>query len=968
MPHPLVASPALQHAQPAPPHPPNSNNPPDPSDTAADAFHLRSLQSQCPDPKPLQPPIAPSNEPQPPVPAHNAVVETTVTVSSAIPDLSFAAGMPKAVLSGEHAKDRTEPTQNGTCTNPLKPVTTLSTVQPGQAASETQEKQPPVLVTRPKPDEKDPAGDTVVPNATLNETSEQTSSLSNDTSPSKESAALSPCPQAESETIMEQKEESFVADLKVGTSVEVIDKKRYVHLPIFVVISQRESGVCQILHDANVFRFHSCSNGPLIMDCGSFRGNFVGFRREKRCLQESEPPVNVIQQDSDTGSVGSDLKRRKTGPEGERVVSLCSKPESVKEEKADEVPQPEKEKESSKGDRDDASEPKPILRTVVAPVGGMLRMLRSSPVAMEAEAPVGKNRSAGSVTSQTSVIVAPTPNNALSNGDRAGNLEKGTGAVLDVENRMDIEPKKRKSVSWAPKENLVDVQYIDTRLELVRSWDPESEITLPFAPATLQMFKSMTEEQRKAERNGDNRPTGMDTAANWNQDQDRKRSAFEAARKKEHDMEQERARRVREELQQILNKMSPIRSWRRPSAIVLPAECRMDAEGPKRFDLGDEEYQPSRGNSDVQSPPSPPPADIESSVDAMRASDSNVRLFPLSDGSVEAAEGDSSGGFGNSLRGDRRIVNDVTEANYRAQDNHRAFAGFGNGTRLDTRNDNDSVSPFSVSNNESHSVGGSLAFNSGISGFHNENGHSLPPHAVQHLLSALQSSGLLNQPNNGSHDRSGSGDYASGGTLKGNERDEGGDAYRDRRGLSNLNEDGSNQASGNNDVEYMEDDRRQMHVPENSSMGAGPGIGMPNSGIGPPPPPRPMLSHPGQLPPGFQQGVQPGMIEGFPFPMPPMPPPPMGMHPNMLPLGMGIPMPPMGMPLPFGMPPGPMPMNGPNQGMSGSKSGKSCSGRGRDVETITRPKSKGSKQRKKCKYFGTKQGCRDGSSCVFAHN
>lgn len=651
-------------------------------------------------------------------------------------------------------------------------------------------------------------------------------------------------------------------------------------------------------------------------------------------------------------------------------MTACSKPESVKKEKADDVPQqPEKGKEASKGNRDDASEPKPILRNFVAPVGGMLRMLRSSPVVMEAGALVGKSGPADSATSQTSVVAAPASRERLTSVNRTGDLETGTGAVLEVKNRMDVELKKRKSVSWAAEENLVDVQYIDTRLELVKSWDPESEITLPFAPATLQMFKSMTEEQRKAEQNGDNRPTDMSTVGSWDQSESRKRSAFEAARKKEHDMEQERAHRVREELQNVLNKMSPVRSWRRPSAIVLPAECRMDEEGLEHFSLRDKEYQSSRGDSNFQSPLSPPPADTESSVDdAMRANDSNVRLFPLSDGSTETAEGDSSGSLDNSLRGDRHTVNDLNEANYRAQDDHRAFVDFRDGARLTMRQDNDSVSPFGMSNSGPRSVGGSLAFNSGISGFHNENGQSLPPHAVQHLLSALQSSGLLNQPNNGSQGRSESGDYTSGGTLNRNERGEGGDAYRDRRGSSNLHGDGSNQASGNSGVEYMEEDRRQMHNPENSSMGAGPGMGVPNGGIGPPPPPPPMLGHPGQLPPGFQQGVQPTMMEGFPFPMPPMPPPPMGMHPNMLPLGMGIPMPPMGMPLPFGMPPGPIPMNGPNQGMPGSKSGKSGSGRGRDVETITRPKSKGSKQRKKCKYFGTKQGCRDGSSCVFAHN
>lgn len=232
MPHPLVASPALQHAQPAPPpHPPSSNNPPDPLDTATDAFHLRSLQSHRPDPKSLQAPIAPSNEP--PVPAHNAVVEATVAVPSGIPDLPFADVRPKAVPSGEPAKDRADAAQNGSTAVPLKPVTTLSNINPGQPASETQEKSTPVLISAAKPVEKNPNGDTAVPNATLIKPSVQTSALSSDTSSLKQSAASSTIPQAESDTLMEQKEESSAANLKIDTSLEVIDKKGYVNFQAF---------------------------------------------------------------------------------------------------------------------------------------------------------------------------------------------------------------------------------------------------------------------------------------------------------------------------------------------------------------------------------------------------------------------------------------------------------------------------------------------------------------------------------------------------------------------------------------------------------------------------------------------------------------------------------------------------------------------------------------------------------------
>lgn len=161
--------------------------------------------------------------------------------------------------------------------------------------------------------------------------------------------------------------------------------------------------------------------------------------------------------------------------------------------------------------------------------------------------------------------------------------------------------KQKKSVSWAPAENLVDVLLIDTRLELIKNWDPDSEITLPFAPATLAHLRAQAEVMEGANNDGQRgagRGTNVQGAGRGGIGI---RSApqvndFELARRREHEMELERARQVRQELQARLNEMKADRTWQPPVTIILPSECRVSGEG----DTGDGLDSTNRMASDDQ--------------------------------------------------------------------------------------------------------------------------------------------------------------------------------------------------------------------------------------------------------------------------------------------------------------------------------------------------------------------------------
>lgn len=677
-------------------------------------------------------------------------------------------------------------------------------------------------------------------------------------------------------------------------------------------------------------------------------------RFEKRPLEETRTAVPEDRQDGAGTKEEPGTKRQKVDEDSREKAKTGTNSDASPEGLTDWKPQgrapaeTEKTEGSIAGGRRDAIHSKPVLRAAPTPVVSMLPMLRSSLVGVDSDAAGGR---------KTTTTRGPERNSAK--------------RKLKPETADDVRPKKRKTVSWAPQEKLVDVQHIDTRLELIRSWDPEFEITLPFGPATLQMFKSMSEEQRKTE--GHDQGVGRD-GGGVSVLGGGCMTAFEAARKKEHDMELDRAQKAREELNKKLNMMGAVHTWRKPTAIVLPAECRIDADGIEQYDLGDEAGSSMTRDANAQTPPSPLMG-FNTGRDSMEPNDSRVHLFPLSDASVETGESAVSS-TENTMRVDQEGEREGLEEKYYRGNGGKFDSGRNNGV-VRTGHHGNEMGEFGMGRHEAHMGDGSGGFKGGIAGMGGVGGLGgmgglpgkdrthLPPHAVQHLLSALQSTGLLSQTNNGHQDRNMGGKYGGGGM--GNDRGVPGEPYRPRQDSGGPGMDVTMNDANANGGRYGEDERRRMHGPENGMGMVNGAVGPPGPGpapVAPPPPPPPpgaILGHGGPLGGGFHQGVQGGMMDGFPFPMPPMPPPPMGMHPNLMALGMGLGMPGMGIRMPFNM-------GGAGMGMGGGKGGgKSGAGRGREAETITRPKMKGPKQRKKCKYFGTKQGCRDGSSCMFAH-
>lgn len=612
--------------------------------------------------------------------------------------------------------------------------------------------------------------------------------------------------------------------------------------------------------------------------------------------------------------------------------------------------------EASKG-IDNSQAPKNTGASVLGT--GMQLMLRSSPVDGDVNSAQSEN---------VPRRLASAGGSKVSNSSEKGGLhsavsEKGdTGlsaaAPVPVEHRETAgEPKKKRRVSWASEGKLVDVRFIDSRLDLLRSWDPESEITIPFSPGQVRLLRAEEQNRAGAERAGQN---------NGDQSGSKKLTTFEAARKKEHDMELERAKQAREELQRKLDNMHPSRPWEHPAEIILPAECRIDPDSVEGYSLVEEGYRANLRKRDPNSatPPSPPP-ELQSSRDEVIRSEADIPTFPLCDGAAtEAGEvPDPSHGPGARLRSDGRHDGVVPQRYDDTMENNRMMGG-GEDRLHEVDHSNPHETGFRMDPHDRMDRGDDKGMSLNRTPDRMGERGERPYHRgkLQHILSKLRSSGLFNQnsgfPGAGTDNPE---DYPGG--ARPEELDGRGGMYEDQHGLPGRGA-GRNEGVYHSNGGYAEDDRRGQGMDD--GMGPGPGVGMGNGGMGPPQPP---FGHPGQMPPGFPQHMQQGgMIDGFPFMAPIPPPPPMGIGPNMLPMGMGMPMPPMGMPMPFGMGPGPgggpMPMGNSKKGGKGGKSGSSSN----RVETITRPKSKGPKQRKRCKYFGTKQGCRDGASCVFAHN
>lgn len=531
-------------------------------------------------------------------------------------------------------------------------------------------------------------------------------------------------------------------------------------------------------------------------------------------------------------------------------------------------------------------------------------------------------------------------------------------------------PKKKRKVSWASEEKLVDVHFIDTRLELVRSWDPESQITLPFAPGTLHLFQSALREMESPKHGGAQ-------SGKYHQDGSMeevcampKVTSFEEARKKEHDMELERAQQAREELKGWLDAMTAEHSWRMPMAIVLPTECRMDKSTLEPYSIVSVDYvsTPPDSNHLLKSPASPP-LHSHAPYERIGNGSRNIPLIPLSDNVGENGGGDGfekSDGVG--ADGKEYSHRPNREAFYGGhQEQSRVHGSSMTGFRSHAR----SVGPAACNSRDtSNTMHDSMehtsrpSSSSGHTRHHRNqqtefNESSVPPiprPSVQHILSLLQTSGLLKSGNGLMHTPMKGVEYS----RHANEHHSREDGYRTQHDAHGRPVEGM---EGYGDV-----DGRDGHN-EMSVAAGGSNVSGGNGQIGPPPS---MLGHSGA---GYGQNVQQaGLMDVMPFPMPPIPPPPLGMPPSMLPLGLGIPMGmPLGMGMPLPVPPSAIAMNGSGQGLGGKSGGGGSGGRssiggGRGVETISRPKPKPAKQRKRCKYFGTKQGCRDGNSCMFAHN
>jgi hypothetical protein len=199
----------------------------------------------------------------------------------------------------------------------------------------------------------------------------------------------------------------------------------------------------------------------------------------------------------------------------------------------------------------------------------------------------------------------------------------GDAPVVEPEPAKPKKPKK--TVRWVEGEQLVRVHPIASRIALIRSWDPESEITLPFAPGTLAQLRAQGAAEDAARKGGDSQQharTGVRPGPPV--------SEFALARRREHEMEQERAMEARKELQRVLDAMSPDFNWLAPVTIILPSECRIewgnggnDVGGIEARSILDVPWMlaekstgdPERQGADFT--PASPPSELELDIDGM---------------------------------------------------------------------------------------------------------------------------------------------------------------------------------------------------------------------------------------------------------------------------------------------------------------------------------------------------------------
>ncbi|KAI0559525.1 hypothetical protein FGB62_145g01 [Gracilaria domingensis] len=178
--------------------------------------------------------------------------------------------------------------------------------------------------------------------------------------------------------------------------------------------------------------------------------------------------------------------------------------------------------------------------------GALLPMLRSSPVAVaRSTTEVGRSKQQ---TTPVSMLVGKKVKDIISRnsptksvGNPTEDKEHPETMAKDKESSPKPDKKrKRRNITWATPEKLEEVRFIDTRAQLIKFWDPDFQITLPFAQTTLQMFQAAQQVESFAQRSGagdyKNAKGGIQIRRKP------KLFTFQEGTKREHEMELERAR------------------------------------------------------------------------------------------------------------------------------------------------------------------------------------------------------------------------------------------------------------------------------------------------------------------------------------------------------------------------------------------------------------------------------------------
>lgn len=406
---------------------------------------------------------------------------------------------------------------------------------------------------------------------------------------------------------------------------------------------------------------------------------------------------------------------------------------------------------------------------------------------------------------------------------------------------------KKRNVSWAKDDDLVQVVSIDSRMELIKSWDPESEITLPFTSLTLFAFRQAiaAEADNAAERANPGTTTQSDAFApgnepdNANMDEERRRREYKAAR------------------QRKLDEMQPTIEWpRKGTQVVLPPECKPEPVTVKftlHLEMDDGEVSNTEEHDSSYSPRSPPPEDEQ-------YGDAGAYEIPWTDPSVP-----------------RKVEMHQEQNVQQVPQQHNPNTFHSNGT------------------------GGVPQLRS-------------QPHHHHHAHASYHQNQQQHQPYQQDMDMRGdnSGGYNHNHQERSPPQQQQQQHYQHPSGLN-----------GGPVPQHMMNNNGypgNMAVPEIPSVDLQSLLQAIRHQQGPPPPPPPPTLRDGMAPPGYSNG------QGQYYPV------------QMAPVQMAAPG--HARAMDYGLPPPQLAQ-------------KLMSGR--------------TKIKKKCKYFGTKQGCRDGPSCMFSH-